>query len=132
MSEKIIEVEAELVDNDVFSYHVNRKVWQILWDFIMSPYGFGWGGADFKNDTFEFRAYRWNDEHNDYHFWHFPSGFKIEWYKYPMRGAYCNMEISDNQFVDILYDCINSIEREKKPSIIHDIDKWWKPEVENE
>ena len=117
------------------NYQVNRKVWQILWASIMSSYGFGWGGNDFENDTFQFRAYRWNDidenpdNHNDYHFWHKPTGFKIEWYKYPLRGAYCNQQISDNQFVDILYDCINSIERKKKPSIIHDIDKWWQPSV---
>lgn len=112
-------------------FDIDRKVWQIIWDAIMSPRGFGWGGNDFENEVFQVRMYRWNDieddpdNHNNYHFWHKPSGFKIEWYKYPLRGAYCNMDISDGQFVDVLYDCVNSIERENAVSVIHDLTEWW-------
>ena len=42
-------------------YHVNRKVWQVIWDNIMGDSGFGWGGSDFSNDVFEFRMYHWDD-----------------------------------------------------------------------
>ena len=113
------------------NYQVDRKVWQLIWDSIMTPYDFGWGGRDFENDTFQVKMYRWNDDDdNDYHFWHKPTGFMIEWYKYPLRGAWCNRQISDNQFVDVLYDCINSIEKEKTPRVIHDVDEWWLPAKE--
>lgn len=96
----------------------------------MTPLGFGWGDGDFSNDIFEFRAYSWDDKINDYHFYHKPSGFKIEWYKYPLRGANCNMNITDSQFVDILYDCVNSLEKGKSFKVIHDIDDWWLPKEE--
>ena len=73
-------------------------------------------------------------ENNDYHFHHKPSGFKIYWYKYALRGAYCNMDITDSQFVDILYDCSNSLNEilPKVLKIIHDVDKWWNTEGEDE
>lgn len=116
--------------NDEMKYHINRKVWQVLWDAIMTPHGFGWGDDDFSNDIFEFRIYHWDDVKNDYHFHHKPSGFKIEWYKYPLRGAYCNMDITDSQFVDILNDCINSLQENKKVKIYHDVDDWWSPRYE--
>ena len=116
--------------NDKMEYHIDRKVWQILWDAIMTPKGFGWGDSDFSNDVFEFRAYRWDDETNDYHFHHKPSGFKIEWYKYPLRGAMCNIEITDSQFVDILNDCINSLQTNEKVRIFYEVDDWWLPKEE--
>lgn len=117
--------------NDIMNYHINRKTWQILWDSILGNIGFGDNdGSHFENDVFECKAYCWNDydddvEYNKYHFWHKPSGFKIQWYKYALRGAECNMKISDNQFVDILYDCANSLEEGKKVRFLHDVDKWW-------
>lgn len=111
-------------------YHINRKVWQILWDALMTPHGFSWGDGDFSNEIFEFRAYSWDDKINDYHFYHKPSGFKIEWYKYPLRGANCNMDITDSQFVDILYDCLNSLQTNKKIKVYHYVDDWWLPKEE--
>ena len=53
------------------------------------------------------------DSVNTYHFWHKPSDFKIYWYKYALRGAKCNMDITDEQFIDVLYDCLNSLEEGK-------------------
>ena len=35
-------------------YHVNRKVWQVLWDAILGHLGFGSNnGTQFNNDIFE-------------------------------------------------------------------------------
>ena len=116
-------------------YHVNRKVWQVLWDAILGHLGFGSNnGTQFNNDIFECKSYCWFDdgddiERNEYHFHHKPSGFKIQWYKYALRGAYCNINISDEQFVDILYDCFNSLQPiSGNVKIIYDIDKWWAEE----
>lgn len=114
-----------MIINNNMDYEINRKVWQILWDAIMYERGFGYGGEIFENKTFEYKPYSWDDEPNDYHFYHKPSGFKIEWYKYAMRGAYCNADITDSQFVDILWDCANSLEEGKEVRVLHSVDKWW-------
>ena len=103
-------------------YKVNRKVWQVLWSAILP--NFGYHDSHFENDVFEIKPYRWDDEKNDYHFYHKPSGFKIEWYKYALRGASCNIEITDEQFVDILYDCKNSLEK-GSVRFLQDVDRWW-------
>ena len=119
-------------------YRVNRKVWQILWDYILGKCGFGLNdGRYFENDIFEYKSYCWFDdgddiERNEYHFYHKPSGFKIQWYKYALRGAYCNMNITDSQFIDILYDCLNSLQIGSDIRFIHDVDKWWDTEEEDE
>lgn len=106
---------------------INRKVWQSLWAYITTGDMFEGYCEEFENNTFQIKPYSWNEEYwdNKYHFWHKPSGFKLQWYKYPLRGASCNMQITDEQFVDILYDCINSLEEGKKCKLLHDVDKWW-------
>ena len=63
----------------------------------------------FENDTFELKQYDYSNEDEEYHFFHKPSGFKIQWYKYPFRSAICNMNISYDQFREILVDCKNSL-----------------------
>ena len=75
----------------------------------------------FENDTFAVRAYDWNEENNDWHFWHKPSGFKLSWYKYPLRSPMSNKEITHEQFYAILHDCMNSVH----PQFTVQIDKWW-------
>lgn len=35
------------------------------------------------------------------------------------------MQITDEQFVDILYDCSNSLEEGKSCKILHDLNYWW-------
>ena len=108
----------------MYKFEINRKVCQILWDAILPD--FGWSDYHFENDTFEIKPYDWSDEgKNDYHFYHKPSGFKIAWYKYALRGAYSNFNITYNQFVDILYDCHNSLQEGKSVKITYDVDKWW-------
>ncbi len=107
-------------------YDVNRKVWQPLWGYIFENTDFDGYCIEFENDTFKTIPYCWNDDwDNEYHFWHKPSGFKLQWYKYPLRGAICNMEITDAQFVDILYDCLNSLEADKDFKVLHSVDRWW-------
>ena len=65
--------------------------------------------TDFENDTFIIRNYWNHEEDNLPNFEHKASGFKLWWYKYPLRSCESNMEISHEQFWDILYDCSNSI-----------------------
>ena len=35
------------------------------------------------------------------------------------------MDITSGQFVDVLYDCLNSLEEDKDFKVIHDIERWW-------
>lgn len=104
---------------------INRKVWQILWSSIMGDMGYM--SDIFENDVFFCRPYSWDDDvwNNSYHFLHKPSGLKLYWYKYPLRDGHCNMDITSGQFVDVLYDCLNSLEEDKDFKVIHDIERWW-------
>ena len=81
----------------------------------------------FDNETFTIIPYDWGDLEEDVepNFYHKPSGFKISWYKYPLRDSSCNMEITYNQFRSILYDCFNSL----NTGLVYDIDKWWEYET---
>ena len=38
-----------------------------------------------------------------------PTGFEIQWYKYPLRDAYMNEDISLREFIKIIDKCIESI-----------------------
>ena len=106
-------------------FDINRKVWQILWDAILGNLGFNNLPRPYIDETFECFPYSWGEDENLYHFHHKPSEFKIYWYKHPLRDAKCNMEITDEQFVDILLDCHNSLPLNQNPRIIYDVNRWW-------
>ena len=109
-----------------------RSTNEVLWNYTMVLKSkwedtLGMNGNDYENDTFMVRSYDWGlndeaDKRNEYHFWHKPSGFKLQWYKYPLRDPYVNMYITHEQFLDILRDCTNSIH----PNFTYAINEWWK------
>lgn len=81
-----------------------------------------------ENDTFSIHEYNWSDEGSndldkDPCFYHKPSGFKMTWYKYPLRAVESNMDITIKQFADILYDCKNSLSEHVKYEVGNS--KWW-------
>lgn len=61
---------------------------------------------------------------NDYHkddcklvipnFTYKSTGFTINWYKYPMRDSYMNQNILSEEFQEIINNCINTLNNEKK------------------
>jgi len=86
----------------------------------------------FENDVFSYRPYYWGDDEEKMdlpNFEHKPSGFKLWWYKYPLRGNYCNMKITTEQFASILYDCLESENPKVKYSIGNT--KWWEDNNES-
>ena len=105
-----------------------RQVNEVLWFFIMKNYGEG--DSNIENGIFALRSYNWVDSDdededlNEWHFWHKPSGFKLQWYKYPLRGAYVNMEITYEEFYAILQDTMNSVRGYKDCTFT----PWWKDE----
>lgn len=109
-------------------YIIDRQVFEAIWFSSFSFYDLLTDEEKIKyeNDIFECRAYHWDDEINDYHFYHKPSGYKLAWYKYPLRGAEANMDLTPRQFLEILVDCKNSYYEDK---IIRfkdcTVGKWW-------
>lgn len=66
----------------------------------------------FENDVFIVRAYYWGDDETIAELPNFvykPTGLEISWYKYPMRDAYSNQDISLDAFVEILAKCERSM-----------------------
>lgn len=67
----------------------------------------------YENDTFVIRGYWWGDEVAPEaelpNFHHKPSGFKMEWYKYPLRDSYMSDDIELSDLRDMIDECIESI-----------------------
>ncbi len=82
---------------------------------------------EYENDVFVIRPYDWNEPKNPLpNFEHKPSGFKLWWYKYPLRSPEVNFDITHEQFSCILYDCINSVPGKCK----WEINKFWESKGE--
>lgn len=109
MEEKLFEFERE-VNQELF--------FQVLGD----VYEYVGEHFSFENEIFYMQTYNWGDEEDETpNFYHKPSGFKLWWYKYPMRATECNMEITHKEFLAVLYDCKNSLDKHIK----HEINEWW-------
>ena len=68
---------------------------------------------EFENDTFIIRPYYWGEDEKEQilpNFVYKPTGVEIKWYKYPMRDAYCNKDISVEQFKRIIDECKESMQ----------------------
>lgn len=86
---------------------------------------FGQDGArGFENDVFRIEPYFWDDcecpgTDDDIHlencpervpnFLHKPSGFRIEWYKYPFRDAYMTPSVALQRWLEIVGECCASL-----------------------
>lgn len=114
------------------SYNVPRYINQELFNNILLDLvkeEFDNQCKDIINDTFELRHYNWDNELDESpNFYHKQSGYKLWWYKYPLRSAVANMKISIKQFADILYDCKEAYENKDSIKVSYDIGnkKWWK------
>jgi hypothetical protein len=72
--------------------------------------------TSFENDTFLIRPYYWGEEEEIQdlpNFVYKPDNITIDWYKYPMRDAYCNQNISIKRFKEILKACLASVQESK-------------------
>ena len=50
-------------------------------------------------------------------FWHKPSGFKLKWYKYPLRDSYANQPITPKRLDRIVDHCIATLSNPATPWI---------------
>ena len=70
----------------------------------------------FEQEVEKFYNENWHSDECELggpNFIHIPSGYKIWWYKYPLRSAYANKKISEKQFEKIIDECINSVKFQK-------------------
>ena len=117
-----------------FDFTMERDVNQLIWNSMMGELGMN-SDLEYENDTFKVKAYDWGDydeldedaeDPNEWHFWHKPSGLKVAWYKYPLRGCGWNMSgLSHEFFYEVLKDCRNSMNRDKGTNVTYDCYKWW-------
>lgn len=107
--------------------YINQELFNnILLDIVKDEFDNQY--KDIINDTFELRHYDWDAEgYTKPNFYHKPSGYKLWWYKYPLRGAESNMKVSIKQFADILYDCREKYESKDGIKVRYNIGnkKWW-------
>ena len=98
-------------------YHVSpREIYQDIFCDFLKRNGFDYYGYrdvdhadwEFETDKFIIRPYYWGEDEDlaDLpNFVYKPTGLEISWYKYPMRDAYSNQDVSPEAFKEILEDC---------------------------
>lgn len=105
---------------------VNETVWFRFMDEIINE-SEKFSNRILDNDVFTLKPYDWSDEDdNEWHFYHKPSGLKVQWYKYPLRSPIANMTISHEQFYAVVVDCYNTYWTNKKVIYSYGLaGKWW-------
>lgn len=76
-------------------------------------------GVEFSNDVFEIHPYCWCEKdtcpqcgtREQPNFIYKPTGFKLAWYKYALRGAYMNQETTPTELASIIDSCLDSLKR---------------------
>ena len=66
----------------------------------------------FENNTFIINPYYWGEDEEvmkEPNFVFKPTGFTIDWYKYPLRDSYSNKEITLEELKEILRICKESV-----------------------
>ena len=82
--------------------------------FDMYGYKAGHKSREYDNGTFVIRPYYWGEDEEIAALPNFefkPTGLQIKWYKYPMRDAYSNMDISVEEMKYILAGCAASLRK---------------------
>lgn len=90
---------------DIFCDFLHKNGWD-------SHAIFGDGRDEYENDTFIIRPYYWGEDEEIAELPNFvykPTGLEIRWYKYPMRDAYSNQDVSVAEFAQILAKCEQSM-----------------------
>lgn len=110
-----------------FSVEPRRAYQDAFYDFLnkagFDGYGYATGDkvkdriseedAAFENETFIIRPYYWGENQEIAqrpNFVYKPTNLAMSWYKYPMRDAYSNQDISVNDFQAVCEACLKSIE----------------------
>lgn len=72
--------------------------------------------GDYESDVFSLHPFCWCDKcsegmdgecprYDKPNFHYKPTDFRLNWYKYPLRGNDCNRDITVDEFVDMINHC---------------------------
>ena len=70
-----------------------------------------------STEKFEILPYYWGEEEeeiNKPNFYYKPKNIYLEWYKYPLRSSYSNIKLNKKLLIEIVKDCISSINIDKE------------------
>lgn len=79
---------------------------------LLTPYEMDCGWID--TPVFTIRHYYWGEDEDIAvlpNFTYKPTGFEMSWYKYPLRDAYCNMDLTPTEFSAMLDACVDSVRK---------------------
>jgi hypothetical protein len=105
---------------DEMIYEVDRSYQSMFCDAIRLLGCDGYGShidsvtGEYENDVFAIRPYYWGDDESRQELPNFEyktTGFKLNWYKYPLRCSYMNQEVD-------MFEVIGWIRNECKESMI--------------
>ena len=102
-------------------YHIPRGIRQHIFCRKFADKCEEWRGTPLENDIFYYKAdaenHIWDDQGNYLpNFIYKPDGFRMCWYKYPLRSCYANRGITLDIFERMVDDCSDSLSsRELKP-----------------
>jgi hypothetical protein len=71
----------------------------------------------YDSELFSIMPYFWGDSEELSkipNFVYKPTGFEMRWYKYPLRDSYANILVTHFEFVDMIQNCIASVEKENR------------------
>ena len=123
-----MEIGNLLFGNSRGEYRVPREWQDKFWELIEAynpgdGYGYAPDGSPFatdrggyENDTFLINPYYWGDDEAieaEPNFVYKPTGYEIQWYKYPLRDAWSNRQVEYEDFCKVVNDCIESVYRDR-------------------
>ena len=100
---------------EAFLRAIESELGRVQWNLNQEEYSspFGNTGNKYKNHVFEVEAYDWDEEREQ------PYNFKwrdleIGWYKYCGRGMSMNRELTPDEGVVMLNECLSSVRAEDR------------------
>lgn len=96
---------AELLDTYELEYHgcvANKRLYRHSDTVLINDRG------GIRTKKFEINPYYWGFDDTEIYipnFIYFPKDYHISWYKYPLRDAYTNQDITFEEFCEIIDDC---------------------------
>ena len=125
MTERIPELGNLLWGNSRGEFPISRDEWQDKFCELMDALDMDYhcyvpndcknqtdrGG--YENDVFLINPYYWGEDEEiekEPNFIFKPLGYELQWYKYPLRDTWANMDIAYDKFAEIIDECIDSIE----------------------